>query len=295
MHHGKALAMLELDHGSTDGVVGLPAGEGLEDTGERMLPLKADATPFWEHIYRYRFAIRFVPGRRVLDIACGEGYGTAALARAGAARVLGVDLSEETCEHARRKYGVDARVGDACCVPLPDRSLDVIVSFETIEHLAAPAIFLDECRRLLVPGGTLVISTPNREAFQQVDGANPFHCAEMTEDEFTSLLASRFKRWELYTQRPRTAPRWNARSLAADSSPWHAYRTYHRLRRIFAPLCPHHNSLYGEVGDQYREFPVEAILARDLPFACYANPYSVMRQPRAQREQPYYFVAVARV
>jgi SAM-dependent methyltransferase len=287
--------MLEVQLGSADGVVGLRAGEGLADTGERMLPDTAEAAPFWEHIYRYRFATRFVRGRRVLDIACGEGYGTAALARAGAARVLGVDLSEETCEHARRRYGIDARAGDACRVPLPDRSLDVIVSFETIEHLETPAVFLDECRRLLVPGGTLIISTPNRDAFEQVNGSNPFHCAEMTEDEFISLLSSRFRRWQLYTQRPRTAPRWNARSLAADSSPWHAYRTFHRVRRRFAPLCPHHNSLHGVVAEQYRRFPVETILAKDPPFSCCANPYAVMRRPEVHREQPYYFVAVARV
>jgi SAM-dependent methyltransferase len=292
---GKAFAMLEVEYESTGRMVGLPAGAGLEDTGERMLPDTAGAAPFWEHIYRYRFATRFVRGKRVLDIACGEGYGTAALARAGAASVIGVDLSKETCEHARHKYGIDARVGDACSVSLPDRSLDVIVSFETIEHLETPVIFLDECRRLLIPGGTLVISTPNRDAFQQVDVSNPFHCAEMTEGEFTSLLASQSTRWELYTQRPRTAPRWNARSLAVDSSPWHAYRTYHRLRRKCASLCPHLNSLHGVVEDQYRQFPVETILARDPPFSCYVNPYAVIRQPRVQREQPYYFVAVARL
>src|SRR5437667_10028853 len=126
---------------STNIVTERSFGGALEDTGERMIPESTPAAPFWEHIYRYRFATRFVRGRRVLDIACGEGYGAAALARAGAARVIGIDLSEEACEHARQKYGVDARSGDAHRIPLPDRSVDVIVSFETIEHLNTPAAF----------------------------------------------------------------------------------------------------------------------------------------------------------
>src|SRR5687767_6601798 len=96
----------------------------MEDTGERMLPETTSAVTFWEHIYRYRFAARFVRGRRVLDIACGEGYGAAALLRAGAASVIGVDISEEACEHARQKYGIDARPGSAEQIPLPSQAVD---------------------------------------------------------------------------------------------------------------------------------------------------------------------------
>src|SRR5207249_9324746 len=109
-----------------------------------------------------------VPEKRVLDIACGEGYGSAALARAGAASVVGVDISAEACEHARRKYGVDARVGRADRIPLPAGSIDVIVSFETIEHVERPESFLNECVRVLAPGGALILSTPNREAFAEL-------------------------------------------------------------------------------------------------------------------------------
>ena len=278
-----------------DGVTGWPTGPVLEDTGERMLPEKAGAAPFWEHIYRYRFAIRFVRGRRVLDVACGEGYGAAALARAGAARVIGIDLSEEACEHARQKYGVDARSGDAHRIPLPDRSVDVIVSFETIEHLNTPAAFLDECVRLLAPGGTLVISTPNREAFHEAAIANPFHCSEMTQAEFVSLLGPRFKSWQWYTQRLRSAGKWSARSLAVEISPWRQSRGYYRLRASAASLCPHLGDMRGGVEERYRQSPVETILAQDRRFACRVNPYAIMKQSRITREQPYYFIAVARV
>lgn len=108
---------------------------------ERMLPDEAHARIFWEHIARYRFAKDFVRGKRVLDIACGEGYGAASLAKAGAASVIGVDIASEVCEHARRKYGLDARAGDAQSIPVQDRSIDLVVSFETIEHVDAPDCF----------------------------------------------------------------------------------------------------------------------------------------------------------
>ena len=105
---------------------------------ERMVPEEAHARIFWEHVARYRFAKEFVRGKRVLDIACGEGYGAAGLAKAGARSVVGIDVSADVCDHARRKYGLDARAGDAQAIPLPDRSIDLVVSFETIEHVDQP-------------------------------------------------------------------------------------------------------------------------------------------------------------
>ena len=119
---------------------------------ERMVPDEAHARVFWEHIERYRFAKEFVRGKRVLDIACGEGYGSAALVKAGAASVIGVDISPEICQHARDKYGLDARMGDAQAIPLQDRSIDLVVSFETIEHVDSPDMFIAECARVLSPG-----------------------------------------------------------------------------------------------------------------------------------------------
>ena len=83
----------------------------LENNAERMVPESSGSFTFWEHVYRYAFACRLAEGKRVLDVACGEGYGAAALRKAGAAQVIGVDISEEVCLHARRKYGLDARAG----------------------------------------------------------------------------------------------------------------------------------------------------------------------------------------
>src|SRR5690242_18456144 len=108
------------------------------NAGERMVPEVADQSTFWEHVYRYAFACHFVAGKRVLDVACGEGYGAAALQRVGAASVVGVDVSELACSHVRSKYGLDARAGGAEQIPLADNSVDVVVSFETIEHVRNP-------------------------------------------------------------------------------------------------------------------------------------------------------------
>ena len=178
---------------------------GVTNYTERMVPDEAHARIFWEHIARYRFAKDFVSGKRVLDIACGEGYGAAALVKAGAASVTGVDISPEICEHARRRYGLDARTGDAQAIPLPDRSIDLVVSFETIEHVDAPATFLGECARVLVPEGTLIVSTPNRPVYSGKGGQNPFHRLEFDEGEFVDLLCSRFRTVRLYTQFPQWA------------------------------------------------------------------------------------------
>jgi SAM-dependent methyltransferase len=274
-------------------VLATPVDGGvMEDTGERMVPETSGAATFWEHIYRYRFATRFVPGRRVLDIACGEGYGSAALLRAGAASVIGIDLSEEACGHARRKYGIDARIGSAECIPLPTGSIDVIASFETIEHVESPAAFLDECLRVLAPSGTLVLSTPNREAFQELGSQNPFHCSEMTEKEFLALLAPRFARWELYTQRPKRAAWWSACSLAVESSPWLGGRGFARVRSLFAPLCP---EFRGHVDAELRQRTVDLVLARENRLVAPLNPYVIRRRSSQGSEKPYYFLAVARV
>ena len=85
---------------------------GLPDTGERMVPEKTASATFWEHVERYRFAAKYVGGKDVLDVACGEGYGSAGLLKAGAKSLVGVDVaSGEAAAHARAKYGIDAKTG----------------------------------------------------------------------------------------------------------------------------------------------------------------------------------------
>jgi ubiquinone/menaquinone biosynthesis C-methylase UbiE len=249
-----------------------------------MVPEAADRGTFWEHIYRYRFAAQFVQGKRLLDIACGEGYGLAALVKAGAKSAVGVDISEEACLHARKKYGVDARQGSAESIPLSDDSVDVIISFETIEHVEKPGLFLDECVRVLAPGGTLIISTPNKGASDYV---NPFHCSELTEQEFRQILQARFQDAALYAQTPVAVPQFGLRSLAVENL------EYRLLRRIVKVLFTPH--LIGDPSEAVRTSPVSTILGKDSRFSTRINPFAVQQKTFNNDETASYFVAVARL
>lgn len=173
----------------------------LTDTGERMIPAHTSLPVFWEHVERYRFASEYVRGKDVLDIACGTGYGSAGLLRAGAQSVIGMDISADAVAYARETYGVDARLGNAEAIELPDAAVDVVVSFETIEHVPQPTRFLDECVRILRPGGTAVISTPNQVVYDRLIDHNEFHCSEMPVEEFEKHLRSRFRSVRLLGQR----------------------------------------------------------------------------------------------
>ncbi len=179
----------------------------MEMTGERMVPGAVDPKTFWEHVDRYRFACALAKGRDVLDIACGEGYGSAALLGAGAKSLVGVDISADAVAHARQVYGIDARTGNAEAIPLADGSVDYVVSFETIEHVPNPEAFLKECVRVLRPGGTLLISTPNLQRYHLDTPHNPFHCSEMSADDFKRLLSTYFADTEHFGQAA-PLPRW---------------------------------------------------------------------------------------
>jgi 2-polyprenyl-3-methyl-5-hydroxy-6-metoxy-1,4-benzoquinol methylase len=264
----------------------------LEPTGERMVPESADTFTFWEHVYRYAFACRFVRGKRVLDIACGEGYGSAALQKTGAANVIGVDVSESTCSHARNKYWLDARPGTAERIPLPDNSVDVVVSFETIEHVPDPDCFLDECVRVLAPGGRLVISTPNKEIYTGRLGArNRYHCSEMTEEEFASALRARFHDVHFYTQRPDSAAWWSPRTLVCESTLWRHIRGFQRLRRaVQGRFFP---EAVSDPTAEQRASAVDVILKVARSRRRLLNQYVVRSRRSWHRERSVYIVATA--
>jgi ubiquinone/menaquinone biosynthesis C-methylase UbiE len=262
-----------------------------DNAGERMIPETSGGMTFWEHVHRYAFACRFVAGKRVLDIACGEGYGSSALQKAGASQVIGVDISDSVCSHARMKYGVDARAGTAERIPLPDKSVDVVVSFETIEHVRNPGSFLDESVRVLSPQGMLIISTPNKEIYDVGTPANPHHCSELTEQEFAGALLLRFRKIEFYTQHPYTAGWWSLRSLASDVPPWERVRLIHRIRRSaqfrLAPMT------VREPTAKERASAIEDILRSSRTFGNVVNPYVLRRRRDWTGEKPTYLIATA--
>jgi SAM-dependent methyltransferase len=126
----------------------------------------------------------------VLDAACGEGYGTALLAGAGADPAVGVEIDGQVVEHARRRYGLDFRMADVLDLPFHDGSFDLVVSFETIEHVRDPDAALDELGRVMAPGGLLLLSTPNKHQYLV---ENEFHEREFTHEELVALLRARFR------------------------------------------------------------------------------------------------------
>ena len=178
----------------------------LEFTGERYVPGTAGEIAH-EHWHRYAFARAFVAGRRVVDVACGEGYGSAVLADE-ASHVTGVDIDAATLAHARVAYANRPNVafveGSAASLPLPDRSVDVAVSFETIEHLDAgdQPRMLAEFARVLNDDGLLLLSSPNRPEYSDARGyANPFHRHELDRNELARLVEPHFPAQRWYRQR----------------------------------------------------------------------------------------------
>lgn len=164
-------------------------------TGERYTP-EGVREIFFEHLHRYAFARAMVGHKHVLDCACGEGYGSALLAQT-AASVVGVDVDENSVRHAQARYAGPINLkfqhASASALPFDRASFDVVVSFETIEHLSEQAQMLAEFRRVLKPGGFLLLSSPDREAYNALgNGKNAFHVAELSKPELDAALKVQF-------------------------------------------------------------------------------------------------------
>src|SRR6266481_8212916 len=164
--------------------------ELLELSGERYSSAAAGEVKH-EHYHRYFFALQFCDKKEVLDVASGEGYGTALLGIV-AERVLGVDLSPEAVTRASRNYRserVSFTVCDYAAMPLSDASIDVVVSFETLEHVTDLQKFFCEIKRILRPDGLLVISTPNAKVYKDLaTGPNPSQVKELDAGKFCAIV-----------------------------------------------------------------------------------------------------------
>jgi SAM-dependent methyltransferase len=176
-----------------------------EFTGERVIPGQVDIDLWNEHVARYAFAARFAAGRRVLDVGCGAGYGSAALAES-ARSVTGVDVSAEALAWARAHYGRDNLEfveASADALPAPDASVDLVVAFEMIEHLQDWRAFLAEVRRVMAPGASFIVSTPNLAYYTEsrgITGPNPFHFHEFEFEEFESELRGVFPHVSMFLE-----------------------------------------------------------------------------------------------
>lgn len=159
----------------------------------------------YEHYHRYAFASELVGGLNVLDIASGEGYGSAMLATA-AAQVSGVDIDAQAVSAANVRYGLPDRlsfhVGQAQRIPFADATFDAVTSFETIEHIDDPQALVREIKRVLKPDGFAIISTPNKSIYNQgLSEPNAFHVHEMEMAEFVLMMEASFKSVAVFGQR----------------------------------------------------------------------------------------------
>ena len=177
----------------------------LEPTGERYLPWLEEASIGYEHIHRYAYATQFVQNKRVLDLACGEGYGSYLLAKT-AKSVVGIDIDNNSIKHARNKYikqNLEFRVGSITEVPIGGETIfDVAVCFEALEHIEDHLKLLSEVKRLLTPEGVFIVSTPNKTVYtDESQFNNPFHVHELYFDEFRELFEKYFKNVKFLGQR----------------------------------------------------------------------------------------------
>ncbi|HET8549796.1 MAG TPA: methyltransferase domain-containing protein [Bryobacteraceae bacterium] len=176
-----------------------------EFTGERVVPGQVDRELWHEHYARYAFAARLSRGQRVLDLGCGTGYGAAELAIA-AASVIAVDVATNVIVDASKAYArANLRFvpGSAARLPFRDASFDLIVAYEVIEHLPDWPELIRETRRVLAPGGQVLLSTPNKVIYSESRGSagpNPFHVHEFEYEEFREVLEREFPHVVIFLQ-----------------------------------------------------------------------------------------------
>jgi 2-polyprenyl-3-methyl-5-hydroxy-6-metoxy-1,4-benzoquinol methylase len=188
------------------------------------------------HIQRYKFALPYCVGKRVLDAGCGTGYGSSFLAMNGALEVVGIDLSEQALAEAKHYYQRDnvrflpGDVEKLTEIGALGAPFDVVINFENLEHLPNPGLFLSGVRQVLRDDGALVVSTPNG-ALTPLDASgnnlNKFHVKEFTEDELRGLLSPIFPSIEMFGQ-------WmTAERLARMEAEYQLFQTINEL--YYAP------------------------------------------------------------
>lgn len=170
-------------------------------TGERTLPDVPEEN-YWyrRHLVVYEWIAARAAGQRVVDMACGEGYGSDVLAGA-AASVVGVDANPEAHEHARLRYVRPNLRFVRTLVETYDEPCDAIVFLQTIEHVQDAGAILDHFREMLAPGGVAYVSTPNLLTLAPPGAEksdNPWHVHEYRAEEFRALCEAHFPRVELF-------------------------------------------------------------------------------------------------
>jgi ubiquinone/menaquinone biosynthesis C-methylase UbiE len=151
------------------------------------------------HTETYKFCRSYISGKKVLDYGCGSGYGTAMISE-NCSHVTGIDISDEAITHAKAHFKAEnlsylkVDPADDISLPFPDASFDVVLSFQVIEHVKNVAVYLKEIERVLVPGGYVIIATPDRSRrlFSFQKSWNMWHLREYSQSQLFSTLTQYF-------------------------------------------------------------------------------------------------------
>lgn len=174
---------------------------------ERIIPKETEPGIVAMHLKRYDFAYPYCEGKRVLDVACGVGYGSHYLAKT-AREVAGAEIDPESVAYAKGHYAapnIKFFEMDATRLQFEDNAFDVVCSFETIEHLSDIGAYLSEVVRVIKPGGLYIVSTPQVKT-TTMKPDNPFHTIEFSFGDFKMLLAQYFDDLDFYGQRRIQSP-----------------------------------------------------------------------------------------
>jgi SAM-dependent methyltransferase len=234
-----------------DAIAPTPAEHAPE---ERFVPeVMSDQLIEAEHHARYRFAGAVVAGRRVLDAGCGVGWGSQVLLDYGAASVDGVDIDESAVTDSIRRCPSGTFVrADLMALPFPEGHFDVIACFEAIEHVEDPLRGLDEFRRVLAPGGIVLVSSPNPDVYP---AGNPFHRHELRPEDLHAAMQERFEHTELWRQH-----NFIASALHQDDADQAPFSTDHRVA-LLAKVGPGRDTYSVVVGSDAEIPPMPAMVA----------------------------------
>ncbi|MBF0107140.1 MAG: class I SAM-dependent methyltransferase [Deltaproteobacteria bacterium] len=184
---------------------------------------------WYDHLARYHFAAQFVKDKILLDCACGAGVGTEIFAKEGAKEIIGVDVSDAALEQARQRttpFNCTFKKGDATHLPVKDRSVDVYISLETIEHINEVDSYLSEAKRVLKDDGVFICSTPNRRVSnpgKTLDDKpwNRYHVREYDHKEFAGLLSRSFPLIEWHGLNPNSIKKTSLLNAIGAHTPFH--------------------------------------------------------------------------
>lgn len=176
----------------------------MSETVERVVPGELSWEEFGlEHQQRYEFFKSFYTGKKVLDAACGSGYGSFFISNAGAKSILGVDISKEPVAKASGTYknpNLNYNVFDCSDLRELNDKFEVIVSFETLEHLNDPRLFIKSAADSLEAGGYFICSTPNKMRLSGAGNMNQYHLNELDYGDFYKAMKDNFEITAVYHQ-----------------------------------------------------------------------------------------------